>query len=264
MNQLFVVQSQSCVHLQTQLPCPSPSPQGYLNSCLLSRWYHPNISSSVAPFSFCPLSFPASRSFQMNKLFASGGLNIRVSASASVLLPTKVHLVRAMVFPVVMYGCELDYKESWVAKNRCLWTVVLKKTLESPLDCKEIQSIYPKGNQSKYPSEGPMLKLKLQYFGHLMWIFRAGFPLGLTGLISLLSRFIIAFLPRNKHILIYWLQSPSTVILEPKKRKSVTVSIFSPSICHEVMGPDAMILVFWMLSFKPAFHSRLSPSSKVF
>ena len=60
----------------------------------------------------------------------------------------------------------------------------------------------------------------------------------------LLSRFVIAFLPRSKHLLISWLQSPSAVILEPKKRKPVTVSFVSPSICHEVTGLDAMILVF--------------------
>ena len=69
----------------------------------------------------------------------------------------------------------------------------------------------------------------------------------------MLSRFVIAFLPRSKHLLISWLQSASAVILEPKKIKSVTISIVSPSICHEVMGPNATILVFWMLSFKPAF-----------
>ena len=60
---------------------------------------------------------------------------------------------------------------------------------------------------------------------------------------NMLSRFVIAFLPRNKHHLISWLQSPSAVILETKKRKSVIVSIVSPSICHEAMGPNAMILV---------------------
>ena len=63
-------------------------------------------------------------------------------------------------------------------------------------------------------------------------------------LFNTLSRFVIAFLPRSKHLLISWLQSPSTVILEPKKIKSLTVSIVSPSIYHEVMRPDAMILVF--------------------
>ena len=59
-----------------------------------------------------------------------------------------------------------------------------------------------------------------------------------------LSRVVIAFLPRSKRLLISWLQSPSAVILEPKKIKSVTVYIVSPSICHELMGPNAMILVF--------------------
>ena len=63
-------------------------------------------------------------------------------------------------------------------------------------------------------------------------------------LFNMLASYVIAFLSRSKHLLISWLQSTSTVILEPKKIKSVTVSTFSPSICHEVMGPDAMILVF--------------------
>ena len=69
----------------------------------------------------------------------------------------------------------------------------------------------------------------------------------------MLSRLVIALLPRSKCLLISWLQSPFAVILEPPKIKSLTVSIVSPFICHEVMGLDAMILVFWMLSFKPTF-----------
>ena len=68
--------------------------------------------------------------------------------SRDITLSTKVPLVKAMVFPVVMYECELDYKESWAPKNWCFWTVVLEKTLESPLYCKEIQPVYPKGDQS--------------------------------------------------------------------------------------------------------------------
>ena len=68
--------------------------------------------------------------------------------SKDITLSMKVHLVKAMVFPVVMYGWELDYKESWAPKNWCFWTVVLEKTLESPLDCKEIQPVHPKGDQS--------------------------------------------------------------------------------------------------------------------
>ena len=69
----------------------------------------------------------------------------------------------------------------------------------------------------------------------------------------MLSRLVISFLPRSKHLLVSWLQSPSAVILAPQKIKSDTVSTVSPSICHEVMGPDDMILVHWMLSFKPTF-----------
>ena len=80
-------------------------------------------------------------------------------------------------------------------------------------------------------------------------------------LFNTLSSFVITFLPRSNHHLISWLQSPSTVILEPKKRKSVTAP-FSPSICHEVIGPDVMILVFFLiLSFKPTF-SFSSPSTR--
>ena len=72
-------------------------------------------------------------------------------------------------------------------------------------------------------------------------------------LFNMLSRLVMAFPPGTKYILISWLQSPSAVILEPKKIKSDTVSTVSPSISHEVMGPDAMILVFCMLSFKTTF-----------
>ena len=72
-------------------------------------------------------------------------------------------------------------------------------------------------------------------------------------LLNMLSRLVITFLPRSKRLLISWLQSPPAVILEPQKIKSDTVSTLSPSLSHEVMGPDAMIFVFWMLSFKPTF-----------
>ena len=67
--------------------------------------------------------------------------------SRDMTLPANIHLVKAMIFPIVMYGCELDYKESWVPKNWWFWTEVLEKTLESPLDSKEIQPVHPKGNQ---------------------------------------------------------------------------------------------------------------------
>ena len=81
-------------------------------------------------------------------------------------------------------------------------------------------------------------------------------------LFNMVSRFVIAFLPRSKRLFISWMQSPSAEILESKYK--VSVSIVSPSTCHEVMGLDAMILVFSMLSFRPTFHSPLSLSLRGF
>ena len=83
-------------------------------------------------------------------------------------------------------------------------------------------------------------------------------------LLNMLSRLVITFLPRSKRLLISWLQSPSAVILEPRKIKSATVSTVSPSICHEVMGPDVMIFVFWMLSFKPTFSLSSFTFKRIF
>ena len=85
--------------------------------------------------------------------------------SSDITLPTKVRLVKAMVFPVVMYGCESwECEKSWAPKNWCFWTVVLAKTLESPLDNQSILKEISPGCSL----EGIMLKLKLQYFCHLM------------------------------------------------------------------------------------------------
>ena len=81
-------------------------------------------------------------------------------------------------------------------------------------------------------------------------------------LFNMLYKLVKAFLQRNKSLLISWLQSPSAVNLDLKKMKSVTVSTVFPSICHEVMGPDAMIFIFWMLTFKPTFHSIIPLSSR--
>ena len=87
--------------------------------------------------------------------------------SKDITLPTKVHLVKAMVFPVIMYGCA-----SWTVKKAECQRIdafeLLEKTLESHLDCKEIQPVHPKGNGPECSFEGLMLKLKLQYFGYLM------------------------------------------------------------------------------------------------
>ena len=87
--------------------------------------------------------------------------------SRDITVLSKVCLVKSMVFPVVMYGCRVgDYKESWALKNWGFWTVVLEKTLESPLDCKEIKPVHPK--EVSICCKDWLLKLKLQYYGHLM------------------------------------------------------------------------------------------------
>ena len=106
----------------TRLPCPSPTLGACSNSCPLTRWCHSTISSSVVPFS-CLQSFLVSGSFPMTQFFASGGQSTGVGAIAF-------------------------SRESWALKNQCFWTVVLEKTLESLLDCKEIKQVNPKGNQS--------------------------------------------------------------------------------------------------------------------
>ena len=111
-----------------------------------------------------------------------------------------------------------------------------------------------------YMTTGKTIALTIQAFVSKM----------MSLLFNTLSMFVITFLPKSKCLLISRLQSPSAVILEPKKIKSVSASTFYPSICHEVMGPDAMIFIFWMLSFKPAFftllfhfHQRLFSSSSL-
>ena len=89
--------------------------------------------------------------------------------SRDITLSTKVHLVKAMVFSSShVWMWELDYKESWALKNWCFWTVVLEKTLESPLDCKVIQPVYPKGDQSWVFIGRTHVEVETPVFGHLM------------------------------------------------------------------------------------------------
>ena len=96
--------------------------------------------------------------------------HMKTLKSRDITLLTKVHIVKSMVFSSShVRKWELVHKKGWVSKNWCFQTVVLEKMLESPLDCKEIQPVHPKGNQSEYSLEGLILKLKFQYFGHLIW-----------------------------------------------------------------------------------------------
>jgi len=188
--------------------------------------------------------FPASGSFPINQFFASGGQSTGASGSASVLSMNIQHqLVQSLCSP-------WDSQESSPTPQfkRGEWKNWLK-TQHSKNEDHFIQrsAFFMVQLSHSYMTTGKTIALTRQTFvGKLMSL-----------LFNMLSRLVIAFVPRSKHLLISRLQSPSAVILEPKKIKSVTVSIVSSSICHEVMGSDAMILVFWMLSFKLALS--LSP-----
>ena len=105
-----------------RLPCPSPTPRVYSNSCPSNRWCHPTILSSIIPFSSCPQSFPPSRSFQMSQLFASGGQSIGVSASASAL-PMNIQDWFSLGFPLAQsmveyFHCFLFLKHCELSKHK--------------------------------------------------------------------------------------------------------------------------------------------------
>ena len=173
-----------------RLPCPSPTPGAYSNSCPSSWWCHPTISSSVIPFSFCLQSFPASGSFPMSQLFSKGGQSIGVSASASVL-----------------------------PKNTQDWSP-LEWTGWISLQSKGLSRVF--SNSSKAPILWPPAFFIVQH-SHLYMT--TGKTIALTRwtfvgkvislILTMLSRLVITFLPRSKRLLISWLQSPSAVILEP-------------------------------------------------
>ena len=200
----------------TRPPCPSPTPGVHSNLCSLSQWCHPTISSSVNPLSSCLQSLPASGPFPMSQLFASGGQSVGASASA---LPVNT--------------------QDWFPLGSTGWISLQSKGLSRVFSSTTVQRHQFFGTQPffivqlshSYMTTGKTIALT-------RWIF---VDKVMSLLFNMLSRLVIAFLPRSKCLLISWQQSPSAVILKPRKIKSATVS---PSICYEVMGPDAMILVF--------------------
>ena len=211
----------------------------YSNSRPLSWWCHPTISSSVIPFSSCLQSFPASGSFPKSQVFTSGGQSTGASASTSVL-PMNIQ----GWFPLEWTG--------WIPLQSKGPSRVFSQHHSSNASIMCCSAFFIVQLSHTYMTTGKTIALTRRTFvGKAM-------PL----LFNMLSSLVIAFHPRSEQLLISWLQSPSAVILKPKKVKCVTVSTISPSICHEVMGPDAMVLVFWMLSLKPTFHSPLSLSSR--
>ena len=191
--------TQSCLTLRphepqhTRPPCPSPTPRVYSNSWPLSWWCHPTISSSVIPFSSCLQPFPASGSFHMNQLFASGGQSIGVSVSASVLL-----MIIQDWFPLGWTG--------WISsQSKGLSSLFQHHSSKASILWHSafftVQLSYP------YMTTGKTIALTRRTFvGKVMSL-----------LFSKLSRLVKAFLPRSKCFLISWLLSPSAVILEPQK-----------------------------------------------
>jgi len=222
----------------SRLPCPTPTPEAHSNSCPLSQWCHLTISSSVIPFSFCPPSFPASESFQW------------VSSSHQV---AKYWSFSFSINPSNEYSGLISFRIDWI--NLFAVQGTLKSLLQHHSSKASIlwhSAFFIDQLSHPYMTTGKAIALtRWTFVGKIMSLF-----------FDMLSRLVIAFLPKSKRLLISWLQSPSAVIWEPKKIKSVLVSIVSPSICHEVMGPDAMILVFWMLSLSQLFQSPLSLPSR--
>ena len=234
--------SQSCLTLRphglqhASLPYPSPIPGVYSTSRPSSRWCHPTISSSVIPFSSHLQSFPASGSFQISQFFTSGGQSIGVSASASVLPMNTQDLS-----PLGWTG--------WISLQSKGLSRVFSNTTVQKHQFFGAQCYFIVQLSHPYMTTGKTIALtRWTFVGKVMSL-----------LYNMLSKLVKAFLLRSKRLLLSWLQSPSAVILEPPKIKSL-ISIVYPSICHEVMQLDAVILVFWMLSFKPTFYSPLSLS----
>ena len=205
--------------------CPSPTPRVHSDSRPSSQWCHPAISSSVIPFSSCPQSLPASQSFPMSQLFLRSSKSWSFSFS---IIPSKEH--------PGLISFRMDWLDLLAVQGTLRSLLQHHSSKTSILWCSAfftVQLSHP------YMTTGKTIALtRRTFFGKVMSL-----------LFNTLSRSVITFLPRSKRLLISWLQSPSAVILEPPKMKSDTVSTVSPSISHEVMGPDALIFIFWMLSF---------------
>ena len=178
------------------LPCPSAAPGAYSNSCPLSWWCHPNISSSVIPVFTCLQSFPALGSFQMSQFFKSGGQSIGVSASTSVL-PMNIQdwfpLGLTSLISLQSKGLSRVFSNTIVQKHQVFGTPFFLVQLSHP-----------------YMTAGKATALTRQTL------------LAKSLLFNMLSRLVIAFLPRSKHLLLSCLQSPSVVILEHKKIKNLS------------------------------------------
>ena len=189
------------------------------------------------PFSFCPESFPALGSFPMSRLFTPDCQSIGPSFSFS-------------VSPSNDYSGFISFRIDWL--DLLAVQGILKSLLQHHSSKASIlwcSALFMVQLSHQYKTTEKTIALIIQTFvGKVISLFFNMLP----------PRFVIVFRPKSKHLLILWLQSLSTVILESKKIKSVTVFTFSPSICHKVMGLDAMIFIFWMfLNFSLGSNSLI-------
>ena len=212
---------------QVRLLCLPPSPRVCSNSCPLSQWCHPTNSSSVIPFSFCLQSFPESGSLQMNQLFPSGGQSFGASASASVIpMNTQDWFLLGLTGSISQ---EPSPAPQFKSINSLALNFLYSLTLTSVHDYWTNHSF----DYTEFCWQGNISAFKYVYI------------------------FFITFLSMRNHLLILWLQSSSAVNSEPRNIKFVTASTYPNSICSEVMELIAMIIFFWMLSFKPVFFSLI-------
>ena len=217
--------------MHARLPCPSPTPRTCSNSCPLSQWCHPTISSSVIPHCSCLQSFPASGSFPVSQFFTSGGhkyWGVSISLSNE-------------------YSELISFRMDWLDLPAVQGT--LKSLLQhhsskaSILQCSAffmVQLSHP------YVTTGKTIALTRQTFVSKV----------MSLLFNMLSRLVIVFLSRSKDILISWLQSPSAVILEPKKIKSVTLALLqwlhwvAMVSCNKWASESSSILTQSLCSFQ--------------
>ena len=191
-----------------RLPCPSLSPKVSSDSCPLSLWCHPTISSSTLSPAFNLSLHQGKELAPMSWLFPSSGQSIGASISASVL-PMNTQ----GWFPLGLTGLISLLSKGFSS---------LLQHHNSKASILQCSAFFMAHISHPYMTTRKTITLTIQTFVNKV----------VSLFFNALSRFDIAFLPRNKHLLILWLQAPSTVILEPPKIKSVTFSTFSPSICH--------------------------------
>ena len=218
--------TESCPTLCHSMDCSMPGFPVFHHQTHV-HWVNDAIQPSSVTLFSCLQSFLASGSFPMSQLFISGGQS--TGASASVLLMNIqgwVPLGLTGLISLLSKGFSRVFSSTTVWKHQFFGSQ---------------PSLWSNSHIHTWLLEKPELLTTGKTIALTRWTF-AGKVMSL--LFNMLSRLVIAIFPRSKCLLISWLQSPSTLLLEPKKMKSDTISIVSPSICHEVTGPDATILVF--------------------